>query len=516
MEFFQCSNLSKRHKADAIVLPFWKGKKGGEAASHLDQDLMRAIALPLASGDFKGKEGEVLFIYVGEDFPEKRLVLLGLGVQEKISAEAIRRAYGSLIKTVLQKKLAHLNVVIPVGKAFREIDLFRGLSEGLLLPNYVFKKFKHQQPDEIDDQTIIQKVTLIGEDLSALEAAHKASAIADGIYCARDLVNGNADEITPQYLIQCANGLSLEQPALKVTALGKKEIEKAKLGLLLAVNRGSALDPALIIIEYKGNPTSHDKTVIVGKGITYDTGGLNLKPTGSMETMKCDMAGAAACIGTMLAVSLLKLKVNVTAVIPTTENGIDAKSFKPGDIYTSFLGKTVEVMNTDAEGRLILADALAYAIKKINPSRIIDIATLTGAIDVALGPEATGLMSTDDALAHTLIKAGEATHELLWRMPLFEGYSEKLKSDIADLKNWNGRSGAANIAAAFLKEFVDPSVPWAHLDIASTAYQSEPKKYQPKYATGMGVRLFIEFFEQLEKGLISAASPRKQGRKPKK
>jgi leucyl aminopeptidase len=498
MEFLQYYSLSKRHHADALVIPFWKGDKGAEAATSIDKALKRVIASPLSSGDFQGKEGETLFIYVDEDF-EKRLILLGLGAQEKVSVEVIRRAYGSLTKTALLKKLSDLNVILPECQALVEKDLFRGVSEGLLLPNYLYKKFKHQQPDEESGQILVQKVALIGEDPSALEAAQKAAAILDGVYYARDLVNGNADEITPQYLVQCANGLSLEQPSLKVTTLNKKEIEKAKLGLLLAVNRGSALDPALIIIEYKGNPRSDDRTVVVGKGVTYDTGGLNLKPTGSMETMKCDMAGAAACIGTLLAVSHLKLKVNVIAVIPSTENGIDAKSFKPGDIYTSFLGKTVEVMNTDAEGRLILADGLAYAIKKLNPSRILDIATLTGAIDIALGAEASGLMSTDDDLAQALIQAGAATAERLWRMPLFEEYSERLKSDIADLKNWNGRPGAANVAAAFLKEFVDSTIPWAHLDIASTAYLSEPKKYLPKYATGVGVRLLIEFFEQLEK-----------------
>lgn len=499
MEFFQCHTLSQRHKADVLILPFWKGKKGVEEASHLDRELRRSIATALSSGDFKGKEGEILLTYVSSDLLEKRVILLGLGHKEKISLEIVRQAYGNVIKAALQKKLSVVNLLLPDAKDFGDVDFQRGIAEGLLLPNYLYKELKPQQSEEDDNQPLVRKVTLIGEDESALQAAKKAAIIIDGVYYARDLVNGNADEVTPQYLVSCAVGLSKEQKTLKVKALNKKEIEKEKLGLLLAVNRGSALDPALIVIEYHGNSKSQDRTVIVGKGITYDTGGLNLKPTGSMETMKSDMAGAAACLGTMLALSQLKLKVNVIAVIPTTENGIDAKSYKPGDVYTSFSGKTVEVMNTDAEGRLILADGLAYAIKKFRPSRILDIATLTGAIDIALGPEASGLMSTNDALAEAVMKAGEVTAERFWRMPLFQEYTDKLKSDIANLKNWNGRSGAANIAAAFLKEFVDPSIPWAHLDIASTAYFSEQKKYWPKYATGFGVRLFIELFEQLEK-----------------
>jgi leucyl aminopeptidase len=192
--------------------------------------------------------------------------------------------------------------------------------------------------------------------------------------------------------------------------------------------------------------------------------------------------------------------VNLTAIIPTTENSVDAKSFKPGDVYRSYLGKTVEMTNSDAEGRLILADALAYASQNLKPSRLIDIATLTGAIEVALGSEASGLMSTDDQLATALMKAGENTYERLWRMPLFEGYQDKLKSDIADLKSWNGRAGSSCVAATFLKNFVGKDIPWAHLDIAGTAYMTEPKKYMPKYASGVGVRLIVEFLQQLSQG----------------
>jgi leucyl aminopeptidase len=347
-----------------------------------------------------------------------------------------------------------------------------------------------------ENVSLLQKITLISPDKRALELAEETLAICDGVYYARDLINGNADEVTPEYFGLCAHGLDKQFP-IKTTVFDKKRIEKEGLELLLAVNRGSDLDPAFIIMEYKGKPKSSDNTILIGKGITYDTGGLNLKPTGGMETMKCDMSGAAACFGAILAVCNLGLKVNLTVVVPTTENGIDAKSFKPGDVYRSYLGKTVEMMNSDAEGRLVLADALAYACQKLKPSRIIDMATLTGAIEVALGSEASGIMSTDDKLAEGLILAGERTYERLWRMPLYEEYNEKLKSDIADLKSWNGRSASSCVAAMFLKTFVEDSIPWAHIDIAGTAYLSEGKKYQPKYAIGVGVRLIVEYLKDL-------------------
>lgn len=266
------------------------------------------------------------------------------------------------------------------------------------------------------------------------------------------------------------------------------------MGLLLAVGRGSDKEPLLTMLTYTGNPKSREHTILIGKGVTYDTGGLNVKPTGSMESMKCDMAGAATVLGVLATVAALGLKLNVTALVPATENAIGSKSFKPGDVYVSHNGKSIEIGNTDAEGRLILADALSYAVKHLKPTRMIDLATLTGAMDVALGSEATGLFSNDDKLAEQLHKAGESTFERVWRMPLFPEYRDQLRSDIADLKNIGTRSGGSITAAYFLKEFVD-DIPWAHLDIASTAYLNESKRYHPKFGTGIGVRLITELLE---------------------
>jgi leucyl aminopeptidase len=496
MEFEYLKQMNKRKKADVLVVPFWKDKKGAQPAVSLEGELSEVIMAFLSTGDFKAKEGEILYLYV-EGQPEKRISLIGLGSADKSTVESLRRSYGSLTKSCLSKRFKSLNLMIPNHEKLKEGDLLRGIAEGLLLPNYLFNRLKHRDSED-NEESLLQNVTWIGPQSNVIDRVEQISAICEGVYYARDLINGNADDITPQYLAHCARGLAKMHPVIKTTIFDKRRIEKEKMGLLLAVNRGSALDPAFIIMEYKGNRSSQAHTVLVGKGVTYDTGGLNLKPTGTMEMMKCDMSGAAVCFGTMLSTCLLGLKVNLTVVVPSTENCIDAKSFKPGDVYPSYSGKSVEMTNSDAEGRLILADALAYAIHKLKPTRLIDIATLTGAIEIALGTEASGLMSTDDQLAQVLLECGEATFERLWRMPLFDEYKERLKSDIADLKSWNGRSAGANVAATFLRQFVGEFPSWAHIDIAGTAYVTEPKKYLPKYATGFGVRLMVEFLGRLE------------------
>jgi leucyl aminopeptidase len=496
MEFFHLKQHEKRKKADVLVIPFWKDKQGVQPSASLQEGWSSILANVLAAEDFKGKEGETLYLYV-EGEPEKRFCLLGLGSKEKATVESLRRSYGGVTKSCLSKRLTDINLLLPQHESISEEDLVKGIVEGILLPNYIFNRYKQRDPEE-PEESLLQKVTWIGSQ-QVLAIVKRISTICEAVYYTRDLINGNADDVTPQYLAHCAQEIAKKYPSVTTTVFDKKRIEEEKMGLLLAVNRGSALDPTFIILEYCGNPDSKDKTIIAGKGITYDTGGLNLKPTGGMESMKCDMSGGAVCLGTILAAAQLKLKINITAVIPSTENGIDAKSFKPGDVYQSYLGTTVEMTNSDAEGRLILADALAYAIKNLQPTRLIDIATLTGAIEIALGSEAAGLMSTNDQLAAALLQAGDATFERLWRMPLFDEYKERLKSDIADLKSWNGRPAGANVAATFLRQFVGDSIPWAHIDIAATAFVSEAKKYLPKFATGYGVRLLVEFLQNLER-----------------
>jgi leucyl aminopeptidase len=492
---FSIVNLQNRKKSELLVIPFWKGKKFAELAAERWDEKLIDFDSPIDAKDFKGKEGETLFLYPKKAL-EKRVLLLGLGEKEKITVERLRRSFATLAKVCRQKRIQNLNVVVPVIQTLTEKDVARGIAEGLLLANYVFEKLKrHTVKDE--SAQLIKEVALVGLNKKLLSSLKKHVEISHGVYLARDLVNGNADEITPQHLVEVAKNFAKKLPHVKAHILDKKRLEKEKMGLLLAVNRGSARDPALIILEYKGAPKSKDLTLLVGKGITYDTGGLNLKPTSSMETMKSDMGGAAAVLGVLATVARLKMKLNVSVVIPTTENCIGSKSYKPGDVYVSYSGKSVEITDTDAEGRLVLADAIAYAKETLKPSRIIDLATLTGAIVVALGFEATGLISNHDELADSLIQAGSETYERVWRLPFYDEYRDHLRSDIADMKNSGGRHGGAIIAGHFLHEFVGET-PWAHLDIAGTAFLAESRRYHPKHGTGIGVRLLLEYLEQLE------------------
>jgi leucyl aminopeptidase len=507
MEFTLAPKLEKRAKADLIILPFWKGGKKVEIAADCGP-LEDTVAGAINTGDFKGKEGETLFLYPSSVHSvEKRILLLGLGEEKgidkkEIGIERLRRAFAAASKACQAKKIEDITLVLPEISGLSEKEILRGVSEGLLLANYLFDKLKNKSLKE-NPTVLLKKAHIISAAASTaaknqdlLKEIKKHQEICRAVYLARDLINSNADEITPQYLAHLAQDLAKKNAHLKTTVFDKKRIEKEGMGLLLAVNRGSSRDPAFIIMEYQGNPKSKDKSVIVGKGITYDTGGLNLKPTGSMETMKCDMGGAAVCFGTICSLLALKLKVNVTVVIPTTENSIGSRSYKPGDVYPSYLGKTVEISNTDAEGRLILADALAYAVAKLKPTRIIDFATLTGSVEIALGAEATGMFSNDEGLAEKFTAAGLDTYERVWRLPIYDEYRDQLKSEIADLKNSAGRAGGAITAAKFLQEFVGET-PWVHFDIAATAYLNEARRYHPKFGTGIGVRLMISYLETL-------------------
>lgn len=492
MEFSIAPNIQSRKQAELLVIPFWSEKKKVHAACEIDT-LDAFTKLPIAANDFTGKEGEFLILYA-KGQKESRLALLGLGPKEKITTENLRRAYASLTKACNQKKIHSINILMPHIPPLTEENVVRGLVEGLLLANYSFDKHKHDTIKE-NVPSKLKKAALIGADKGALGIAKKAALLCEGVYFARDLTNTNADEVTPQHLAEVALKMAKTLPHVKATVFDKKRIQKEKMGLLLAVNRGSATDPTFIILEYKGSPKAKDHTVLVGKGITYDTGGLNIK-VGGMETMKVDMGGAAVALATLWVAAQLALPIHLTVVIPATENNISAQSYKPGDVYVSMTGKTVEVANTDAEGRLVLADALAYTNKYLKPTRIIDFATLTGGVDVALGNEAIGMLSNNDALAALFVRAGSETYERVWRLPLFEEYKDNLKSDVADIKNVGTRSASTICGAIFLQHFVE-TTPWVHFDIASTAHINESKRYHPKFATGIGVRLMIEFLQNL-------------------
>ncbi len=471
---FAFSSSREKRGGELLVLPFWEGPK--EAAEYDCAKVAPALK------DFIGKNGETALCYEGQ----QRVLLLGLGKQDKACVEALRKAYASAVRFAQSKKITEIDILFP--KCKQKEEFLRGIAEGLLLSNYSFT-YKHDSLKE-NPQTLLEKVTLIGVEKHPL--IERLQTIGEGVYFIRDLVNENSDDKPPKVWAEKAKKL---HPKIKVTIFDKKKIESEKMGLLLAVNRSSSHDPCFIQAAYRGNPKSKEHIVLVGKGITYDTGGLSLKPTDNMLSMKCDMAGAATVLGVVRTAAALGLKVNVTAVTPITENCIGSKSYKPGDVYRAYSGKTVEVTNTDAEGRLVLADAIAYAVKNLKPTCLIDLATLTGACVVALGEEISGLFSNDDALAEELLASSESTDEMIWRMPVYSDYLEAYKSEIADLANSGGREAGAIKAALFLQEFAG-KVPWAHLDIAGPAYLSKPKHYNPTKATGHGLRLLIDFLEQ--------------------
>ncbi len=469
-------------KADLWVVPFWEGPVAACPAAKFEKAIHPALA------DFKGKNGETLLVYA-----EERILLLGLGKAQEVSAETLRRAYSSAVRAAFARKAKHLAIFFPHSRVLARQEAIQGVGEGILLSNYVFNRLRGDTLKEAPP--LLEKISWIGLEKKEESSFERLEAIANGVYFVRELVNGNADEVTAEALANAALGLASSK--VKVSVYDKKWLAQQKMGLILAVNQGSAHDPFLIQASYKGNPRSKEHIVLVGKGVTFDTGGLKLKTAENMILMKSDMAGGAAVLGAIQVASALNLKVNVTALVPAVENAIGSRSYKLGDVFRSYSGKTIEVNNTDGEGRLILADAISYAVQHLKPTCIVDLATLTGSIIIALGEEITGLFTNNEKLASDLNAASEQTSEPLWRMPIFAEYRESLNSDIADLVNSAGRDGGAIKAALFLQEFVG-NVPWAHLDIAGPAYLTKPKYYNTSRATGYGVRLLTAFLEKRE------------------
>jgi leucyl aminopeptidase len=497
MQISSALSPKQRKNADVVVVPVWQDKKKPEIAC-AGKEFASVVKFPLSAGDFHGKEGESLLLYQPQG-KERRVLLLGLGPQKTCLPDTLRRSYASAVKVIRAKRLKSVNFLCPETDLMGWDILCRSVMEGVLLASYSFDQLKGEL-DKEENHSSLEKVCFCGFDKEDHALLKKTETIVQSVNFVRDLVNGNADDVHVDTFKKCAKDFEKEFSTVKTTILDKRALEKEKMGLILAVGRAATRDPALIILEYNGNPHSKEKIGIIGKGITFDTGGLNIKVAGSgMETMKCDMAGAGAALGIIRAAAELKLKVNLISVLAVAENAIGPASYKPGDVYRSHSGKTVEITNTDAEGRLVLADAISYLQDNYELSQMIDLATLTGGVVIALGEEATGLFSNNDALAKRLEKAGERTHERLWRLPLYPEYKDYLKSPVADLKNAGPRKASAGSGATFIQRFGKKTIPWAHLDIAGTAYLSELKPYQPTLATGVGIRLLVDFLEHLDK-----------------
>lgn len=454
----------------------------------------------LESGDFEGGQGEHLLLYP-QGQKESRCLLLGLGKEENLTVEGLRQAYSNAAKVCQKKAVTKANIVLPTISELRKVsvdDCLKGIADGIFLTNYRWEKLATLREETV----LLESICFVGVQSSHLDIVKECAHIAEGVYLARDLINGNADIVTPRYLAESARKIAQKFSSVRATIFDRARIEKEKMGLLLAVGRGAAVEPAFIILSYKGYPGSKDHTIVVGKGVTFDTGGLNVKPHASMASMRDDMSGAAAALSTVAVAAALGLKLNVTAVVAAAENATGSKSYKPGDVYPSYDGTTVEVIDTDAEGRLTLADALAYSVKELKPTRMIDLATLTGSMVVALGEGMSGLFCNDEKLAEDLLEAGTRTAEILWRMPLHQPYKEQVKSDIADIKNVGGRAGGAIIAGLFLQEFVH-NIPWAHIDIAGTAFGSKEKRVLAKKWRWLWSAPVSRFFtEPAEKKII--------------
>jgi leucyl aminopeptidase len=438
--------------------------------------------------EFTGKAGTVKVLHTLGALPARQVVLSGLGPRGEVTPERMRQAAGAAAQALAGGKVtgavSALHQAVP-GPGFLEASL-----EGFALGSYRYDCYKTRDREE----RTLEEVTalLAGEDDVSRTApvADAVKSVCDAVRMTRDLVSAPGNLATPVYLAEKALEIG-GRYGLGCTIIDRDELERLGMGALLAVGQGSQHPPRLVVMEYRGGGDRSRPVVLVGKGITFDTGGISLKPGANMELMKHDMAGGAAVLGIMQAAAGLKLPVNLVGLVPLAENMPDGRSYKPGDVVTTMSGLTVEVNNTDAEGRLILCDALHYA-QRYKPALLLDLATLTGACIVALGHNATGALGNDPKLIKALARAGEATGERIWELPLWDEYGELMKSDIADLKNAGGPSAGTISAGWFLKQFVG-TTRWVHLDIAGTAWEEKGRHYLPKGATGVGVRLLVEY-----------------------
>ena len=446
----------------------------------------------IQSGDFQGELYQASLIYTKGTILCKRILLMGLGERGDFQLDKWRGAVSKAARILRDKGVREFSLS-PYLRGERKIspeDLSQGLVEGIYLGLYQFAEFKTEEREKIKEVEQVHLVTPDEKKISRIQkAVDAAEIISRAVYLARDLVSRPANRKTPSMLAQMAQDVA-ENSGLRWKVFNMDKMRELGMGALLAVASGSREPPKFIILEYKPPKKSLDTVVVIGKAITFDSGGLSLKPSENMDKMKHDMGGGAAAIGIIQATSQLKLPLHLVALIPATENLPSGSAYRPGDILTSLSGKTIEVISTDAEGRLILADALAYS-QRSKPKAIIDLATLTGACIIALGKNVTGMMGNDEDLKTRVRRAADRTGEKVWELPLWEEYEEQIKSEVADIKNVGGRPAGTITGGAFLKKFVG-EYPWVHLDIAGPVWADKDKPYIPKGATGVGVRLVVQ------------------------
>ncbi len=477
--------------ADTLIVNLFEGVTiPGGATGAVDKALDGAISELIANGDISGKIGEVGVLYPRGAMAAKRVLIVGLGQRDEFDLEGVRKAAAAAIKRARDLNAKQAATIVHgagIG-GLDAADAAQAAAEGSLLALYQYDAPKKKEPqNEIESLTIVE---FDGSKVAEIErGVETAVSITAGTTLARDLVNMPPNIATPTRLAQAAKEIAAAY-GMKITVGGRKWAAKRKMGGFLAVAKGAGEPPKFIVLEHNSDRDDLDTIVLVGKGITFDTGGISLKQVAGMGKMKSDMGGAAAVLGAMEVVGRLNIPLRVIGIAPCTENMPDANAYRPADVITASNGKTIEIISTDAEGRMVLADGLVYA-ERYQPKAVIDLATLTGACVIALGGQAAGLFSTDDSLRDKMVAAGTAVHERVWPLPLWDDYQKAIKSDVADMKNGGGRYGGVGTSAIFLKAFTD--YPWMHLDIAGVALTEKESDYTPAGGTGFGVRLLIEF-----------------------
>ncbi|MGE5652690.1 MAG: leucyl aminopeptidase [Bacillota bacterium] len=475
--------------ADALIVNLFEGvKTPGGATGAIDQATGGLISRLIEQGEIKGKFNEVTVLYPS-GLNVKKLVVAGLGASDKFTVEKARQVAGSVIKTAAKGDVKTIATIVHgagIGGLCVE-GCAQALAEGSLMSTYVYDQLKSKK-----NEGKLNELLVVENDASKLETIQtglkKGQIMAEATNLARDLVNAPGNYMTPTHMAEAAQKIAAET-GLECTILEKADMQRLGMGSLLGVAQGSTQPPKVVVLRYNGNPGG-ETLGLVGKGLTFDSGGISLKPGEGMQAMKDDMAGGAAVIGAMKAIGHLKPKMNVLAVVPCTENMPSGGALKPGDVVRAMTGKTIEIISTDAEGRLILADGVAYAESQ-GASTIVDVATLTGACVVALGSIYSGIVANCDQLVEKIQAASKRTGERYWRLPSDEDYKEQYKSLVADIKNSGGRGGGTITGGLIIGEFVNKAA-WAHLDIAGTCYTEAEKGYQPKGATGVAVRTLAE------------------------
>lgn len=484
----------------AVAVAATEGGTLSPSAAHLDKQTQGAVKRAVGGGRFKGKKGQILELVAPGGVKNSRIVVVGLGKPADLTDTDLETIGGNLMAHLLATGEEKATLMVDDWETFEAKPQARAArhAAGALLRSYRFDKYKTKEKPE-DKPRLKTLTVMVANPAGAKRAFAPLEHVAEGVFLTRDLVSEPANIIYPKSL--AAEGKKLEKLGVQVEILGEREMKRLGMGALLGVGQGSVRESQLLVMRWNGagGRGRGQPVAFVGKGVTFDTGGISLKPAANMEDMKWDMGGAGVVIGLMKALAGRKAKVNAVGVCGLVENMPSAEAQRPGDIVTSMSKQTIEVINTDAEGRLVLADALWFIQEKDKPKAIVDLATLTGAVIVALGHEHAGLFSNDDGLADQLVAAGKATDEMLWRMPLAkagESYDKAIDSDAADMKNVGNRAAGSVTAAQFLQRFIKNGTPWAHLDIAGTTWATKDKGTVPKGGTGFGVRLLDRWVAQ--------------------